>query len=147
MSDGYDGLDVVTAPFAAPLPAPPDDAQAIPFELATLGALRSVVAAWLDRSGLPEPVAGDLVLAVNELATNSVVHGGGHGVLRFWCEPGSAICEISDNGAIVAPLAGRERPETGELGGQGLWVCNQLCDLVQIRAFPDGGVVRLHIRR
>jgi anti-sigma regulatory factor (Ser/Thr protein kinase) len=147
VSDGYAGLDVVAAPFAAPLPAPPDDARVMPFELATLGALRSVVAAWIDEAGVPEPGAGDLVVAANELATNSVVHGGGHGVLRFWCEPGSAICEVSDNGAIVAPLAGRARPAIGEVGGQGLWVCNQLCDLVQIRAFPDGGAVRLHMRR
>jgi anti-sigma regulatory factor (Ser/Thr protein kinase) len=147
VSDGYDGLEAVTAPFVAPLPAPPDDAQVMPFEFATLGALRSVVAAWIDQAGVREPRTGDLVMAVNELATNSVVHGGGHGVLRFWCEPGSAICEVSDNGAIVAPLAGRERPAIGEVGGQGLWVCNQLCDLVQIRAFPDGGVVRLHMRR
>ena len=147
VSDGYEGLDAAAAPFAAPLPAPPEHARAMPFDVATLSALRSVIAAWVSEVGVPEPGADDLVIAVNELATNSVVHGGGHGVLRFWSEPGSVICEVSDGGAIVAPLAGRVRPTDGEVGGQGLWLCNQLCDLVQIRAFPDGGAVRLHMNR
>jgi hypothetical protein len=25
-----------------------------------------------------------------------------------------------------------------------MWMANQLCDLVQLRAHPDGNVVRLH---
>ena len=147
MSDGYYGLDAIAAPFDEPLPAPPGDASAMAFDRGTLRAMRAVVASWIDAAGLAEPRAGDLLIAVNELATNSVVHGGGHGVLRCWGEPGSVICEVSDHGAIVAPLAGRERPPTGAVGGHGLWLCNQLCDLVQIRALPDGGVVRLHVRR
>jgi hypothetical protein len=56
------------------------------------------------------------------------------------------ICEVSDGGAIVEPMAGREPPPDGHLGGQGLWLCNQLCDLVQIRSFAGGAVVRLHMR-
>ena len=31
-------------------------------------------------------------------------------------------------------------------GGWGLWLANQLCDLVQLRTLPDGNVVRLHLR-
>jgi anti-sigma regulatory factor (Ser/Thr protein kinase) len=94
-----------------------------------------------------QPRAGDLVLAVNEVATNSVVHGGGQGIVRVWCEPDALICEVSDGGAITDPLAGRRRPPDGNVGGHGLWLCNQLCDLVQIRSFADRGVVRLHMRR
>ena len=31
-------------------------------------------------------------------------------------------------------------------GGRGVWIANQLCDLVQVRSGEDGSVVRLHLR-
>ncbi|HSO96309.1 MAG TPA: hypothetical protein VLV81_09740 [Acidimicrobiia bacterium] len=44
-----------------------------------------------------------------------------------------------DGGAFDgSPLVGRERPGTEQLSGRGLWVANQLCDLVQIRTLPTG---------
>jgi anti-sigma regulatory factor (Ser/Thr protein kinase) len=135
------------APFAEPLPDPPADAHVVAFDRDALGAVRDLVAAQAIAAGVSQPRAGDLVLAVNELATNSVLHGGGQGVLRVWCEADALVCEVADGGAITEPLAGRRRPSDGDLGGQGLWLCNQLCDLVQIRAFPGGGVVRVHMRR
>jgi anti-sigma regulatory factor (Ser/Thr protein kinase) len=137
----------IAAPFAEPLPDPPDDAHGVPFDADTLCAVRRLVAARAVASGLSEERAGDLVVAVNEVTTNSVVHGGGHGVLRTWADDDAVICEISDAGAITEPLAGRRRPPNGRVGGHGLWLVNQLCDLVQIRAFARGGVVRLHMRR
>jgi hypothetical protein len=33
-----------------------------------------------------------------------------------------------------------------QLHGRGLWVVNQVCDLVQIRSSNAGNVVRLHMR-
>jgi anti-sigma regulatory factor (Ser/Thr protein kinase) len=139
-------VETVAAPFAEPLPEPPDTAYAVAFDTDTLVAVRELVAARAIAAGLSELRTGDLVLAVNEVATNSVIHGGGQGVLRIWCEPDAVICEVSDGGAIVEPMAGREPPPDGHLGGQGLWLCNQLCDLVQIRSFAGGAVVRLHMR-
>ena len=56
------------------------------------------------------------------------------------------ICEVRDSGRLDKPLAGRARPELGQGGGWGLWLANQLCDLVQLRTLPDGSVVRLHLR-
>jgi hypothetical protein len=53
---------------------------------------------------------------------------------------------VRDGGRITRALAGRERPERGQVGGYGLWLANQLCDLVQVRAFAAGGAVRLHVR-
>jgi hypothetical protein len=47
--------------------------------------------------------------------------------------------------AIQAPMAGRERPAVDRDGGRGLWMANQLCDLVQLRTFATGAVVRLHL--
>jgi anti-sigma regulatory factor (Ser/Thr protein kinase) len=92
-------------------------------------------------------VAEDLTLAVDEIAANSLLHGGGRGVLRVWAEPDTLVCEVSDEGVIRNPLVGRVRPALDRLGGRGFWLANQLCDLVQVRSGPAGTVVRLHVRR
>ena len=98
-------------------------------------------------AGISEVRAGDLVLATHEVATNSIRHAGGEGVLRVWHDFDTVICEVSDRGRIDKPLAGRARPDLdGRRGGWGLWLANQLCDLVQLRTLPDGSVVRLHLR-
>jgi len=143
----YHDVDVVEAPFAAPLPDAPDHAHALAFERDSLAAVRALVGSRARAAGLSAERADDLVLAVNELATNSVTHGGGQGVVRVWSEPAAMICEVSDGGGVIEPLAGRERPAGASIGGHGLWLCNQVCDLVQIRAYPEGGVIRLHMYR
>jgi len=84
-------------------------------------------------------------MAVTELATNSIRYGGGSGTLRCWSRPGALICEVRDAGRISRPLAGRVRPREEQEGGYGLWLVNQLCDLVQVRTFEDGSVVRVHM--
>jgi anti-sigma regulatory factor (Ser/Thr protein kinase) len=145
-SSRYLDRAAVAAPFAEPLPDPPGDATEIAFDAETLLALRRVVAARAADARLDGLRAGDLVLAVHELATNSVRHGGGDGVLRIWQDAHALICEVRGAGRIEDPMAGRERPASGQLGGHGLWLVNQVCDLVQVRCFADGGVVRLHMR-
>ena len=65
--------------------------------------------------------------------------------MRIWREPGELICEVRDRGHIEEPLAGRRCPTLAEGSGYGLWVVNQVCDLVQIRSQPAGTVVRLHM--
>jgi anti-sigma regulatory factor (Ser/Thr protein kinase) len=88
----------------------------------------------------------DLLLAVNEAAVNTLMHGDGHGVLRMWRDDGELVCELSDGGTSFAdPLAGRRRPDPRISRGRGLWMINQVCDLVELRAGPGGTVVRLHM--
>jgi anti-sigma regulatory factor (Ser/Thr protein kinase) len=144
-SSSYVDLEAVAAPFADPLPPAPRDAHELPFTDATLAAVRAFAAFHAAGAALDELRAGDLVLAVNEVATNSVRHGGGYGVVRLWTDGDAVICEVVDGGGIAAPLAGRERPGEGQMGGHGLWLVNQVCDLVQVRAFATGGVVRMHM--
>jgi anti-sigma regulatory factor (Ser/Thr protein kinase) len=146
-SDRYHGIDVVAAPFAHPLSEPPRDAATLPFTGETLDAVRDFVAAQAGRIGADSVRRADLVLAVNEVATNSVLHGGGHGTMLVWQDGDVLICELRDSGRFDHPLAGRERPRPDRVGGHGLWLTNQLCDLVQVRSFATGTVVRLHLRR
>jgi anti-sigma regulatory factor (Ser/Thr protein kinase) len=89
--------------------------------------------------------ASDLTLAVSELATNSVLHAGGGGMVRVWREDTAIVCEVSDRGSIEEPLVGRERPSATWASGRGLWLVNQLCDLVQMRSLPAGNVVRVRM--
>ena len=74
-------------------------------------------------------------------ATNSVRHGGGGGVLRWWEEPGSLVVEVCDAGRIHDLLVGRRRPAPEAVGGRGVWLAHQLTDLVRIRSTDDGTVV------
>jgi anti-sigma regulatory factor (Ser/Thr protein kinase) len=143
----YDDLPAVAAPFDAPLPDPPPGADELPFASGTLAGVRQLVKLRAERAGFGEARTGDLVLAVNEVATNSIRHGGGRGVLRIWRAAEALVCEIADAGRIADPLAGRQRPASGQSGGHGLWLCNQICDLVQLRTFATGSVVRLHTSR
>jgi anti-sigma regulatory factor (Ser/Thr protein kinase) len=110
-------------------------------------AVRSLVTAHATAAGLEDFRADDLVLAATELATNSVRHAGGHGTIRLWREDDVLVCEVEDVGRIDRPLAGRERPVPGAPAGRGLWLVNQVCDLVQIRSLPDRNVVRLRMGR
>ena len=98
-------------------------------------------------AGLDAARTADLVLAVDEVATNSLRHGGGRGTLRIWQDADALVCEVRDAGRIEDPLAGRVRPPLDRDGGRGLWLVNQLCDLVQLRTLPTGAVVRLHVCR
>ena len=145
-STSYRGLGSVTAPFDVPLPAPPVTPDELTFEAGSLVALRAFVGRRATSAGLSAGLIADFVLAVSELAANSIRHGGGRGVLRMWEHDGAVVCEVSDDGRFDEPLAGRERPSRDQNGGRGLWLVNQLCDLVQVRSFPTGTVVRVHLK-
>jgi anti-sigma regulatory factor (Ser/Thr protein kinase) len=88
----------------------------------------------------------DLLLAVTEMAANSVRHGGGHGVMRAWQENGTLLFELRDRGHVTDPLVGRRRPDVDALHGRGVYLAHQVCDLMQLRSDEDGTVVRLHMR-
>ncbi len=132
----------LTEPYAQPLPARPDDATCMSFAPGGLRRVRAFVAAETRRTGLGQQSAASLVTAVNEIATNSLKHGGGDGELRVWTDGHSLVCEVSDRGHLTSPLVGRLPPAPD--AGAGLWVANQFCDLVQIYSTAEGTTVRVH---
>ena len=134
-------------PFAGALPAPSGEVGECAFTGSdNLAALRHLIAGWAERESLGVERSEELVLAVDELATNSIRHGGGAGTLRFWREADVLLCEVHDRGRFQSPLVGRTRPSPEAQSGRGVWLVNQLCDLVQIRSGPAGNVVRVHMR-
>lgn len=131
--------------FDGALPAPTTAPERITFGAGDLASVRAQVSSRAAQAGLAGETAEDLVLAINELVTNSVQHGAGGGHLLIWQEGDALLCEVRDRGRIEDPLVGRVRPMRDQSGGRGLWLVNQLCDLVQIRVTPVGTVVRVHI--
>ena len=127
-----------------PLPEPPPEAITLTFGRPDLAQLRALVSQQTLAARLGYDQAADLVLAVNELATNSVRHAGGHGELRVWRKGDELICEVRDDGQIADPLAGRVRPDPAAPAGRGLWMVNQLCDLVEMRTKDAGTTIRIH---
>ncbi|MEV0281995.1 ATP-binding protein [Streptomyces sp. NPDC050610] len=94
-------------------------------------------AAW---AGLTEPRWGEFVLAVNEIASNAVEHGGGRGCLTLRRRCGELECSIADEGPgfpeSVVPelLPGLDGAHTG----RGLWLARLVTDRLVIRGGAMG---------
>jgi anti-sigma regulatory factor (Ser/Thr protein kinase) len=140
-SAGWTGAD--TAPLAGPLPAPTGAVLRGTYGAGDLIAVRRTVSSWARSLGLDADRVAALELAAAELATNSVRHGGGAGSLALWVDRDAAVVEFTDAGRITDPLAGRRRPAPGHQGGAGLYLVNQLCDLVALRSSAAGTTVRV----
>jgi anti-sigma regulatory factor (Ser/Thr protein kinase) len=142
----YTDPDVVVASLNMPLPDESRAAAELVFDATRLRGVRRMVSAHAARAGLATTRIADLQLAVNEVATNTIVHGRGPGTLKIWQEPGRVICEIQGPGEIADWLAGRILPSEESLRGRGLLVANRLCDLVETYTHPLSTTTRLHMR-
>lgn len=143
-SGAYLGMRGMPARCELPLGDPPPGVGTMSYQ-ADLRPVRALVAARAAGAGLSEARVSDLVLAVSELAANTLRHTSGGGTLSLWSAPGEVVCEVRDSGWIADPLAGRHRPPEYPTGRQGLWVVNKICDLVQLRSSQAGTTVRLHM--
>ena len=145
-ADGYGGRGVVPAECESPLPAPPVDAEVLGYET-SLREIRRLVASHGTGLGMDEDRITNLVIAAGEVTANTLRHTPAGGTFWVWHTAEEIICQVQDQGWISDPLAGRQR-RSPEDAGQGLWVVNQVCDLVEIRTSPAAGtVIRLHMRR
>ena len=110
-----------------------------------LSAVREFVRRRARDAGLAEARAIDLVLAVSEVAANTLRHAKSPGTLEIWHDSEEIVCEIQDKGFISDPLAGKRRPSADASGGHGLWIVNQVCDLVEMRSDESGTTIKLHM--
>jgi len=139
----YGGPGQIPPVFNRPLTPPSSQVASVTYS-SDLQPVRAHVAQYAQEAGLASDRAADLVLAVNEVAANTLRHTAGGGTVQVWRSHDEVICQIRDTGQITDPLAGRSRP-AGIGSGHGLWVVNQVCDLVESRTGPDGTVVRMHM--
>jgi anti-sigma regulatory factor (Ser/Thr protein kinase) len=127
-----------------PFPSGPASAE-LEFVAASLRDVRWLVTREAGRVRLSPERREDLVLAVDELATNSVTHGGGRGTLSVWRGDRAIACEVRDHGHIEDPLVGLRPPDPKQLTGRGLWVVSCLCDRVQVSSSPGRTAVRVQM--
>jgi anti-sigma regulatory factor (Ser/Thr protein kinase) len=145
-SSSYLQLPARAKPLSGPLPEPDRAPSVLAFGRDGLCEVRELVARLAREAGLDRRRAADLVLAADEVAANSIRHGGGGGTLRVWDDGRALVCEVHDAGTVRDAMVGRERPRLLAPTGRGLWLANQLCDLVQLRSSPAGTTVRLAMR-
>jgi anti-sigma regulatory factor (Ser/Thr protein kinase) len=111
--------------------------------------LRRTVAEHAAYEGLTGRRLEDFVLAVNEIVTNAVVHGGGHGRLRLWSHDGHLWCEVTDEGPGLPPgwMSDMRPPAGFDFRGRGLWLTRMLCEHITIVSGPRGTSVSFAAER
>jgi anti-sigma regulatory factor (Ser/Thr protein kinase) len=141
-SDRYTRVNGV---LSGELPPAPADAQELAFAAGDGRKVRAFAEQAARSVDLRPQGVENVVFAAGELTANSVRHAGGGGTLLAWLDEGSVVLEVRDRGTIDNPLVGRLRPHLDEVRGRGLWLVNQLCDLVRIRSGADGTAIRVHV--
>lgn len=126
------------------LPVPTNEAMYHTYR-SDLSEVRALVLERAREAGLAEGKASDLVLAVSEVAANTLRHTKSSGTLAIWHNEREIVCEIRDEGIITDPQAGQVRPAPDATGGHGLWLVYQVCDFVELNSDPGGTTIRMHM--
>lgn len=124
------------------LSTPPQDARILHYR-ADLASVRAFAAAAARQAGLLPGRARDFVIAVSELAANTLAHTTGPGTFIVWCTRHELIGQVRDTGRITGPRPGQAWPGAA---GHGLWLVRQVCDRVQIRTGAAGTVIEVGMR-
>jgi serine/threonine-protein kinase RsbW len=117
----------------------------VSFRATNVTAVRHGVRDAAARCGMSAGRADEFMVAVHEVMTNVVRHGGGTGRLRLWCD-GVILCQVVDRGPgfDAAPHLNRtQRPSPSSSGGMGLWVARQTSDGLAIDSGPAGTTVSI----
>jgi anti-sigma regulatory factor (Ser/Thr protein kinase) len=106
-----------------------------------MATLRRLVSRQAAVAGLADRRCQDFVLAVDEIVSNAVRHGGGGGRLTLWVADGRLWFQVADRGPGMAASPAAQPPEPSQLGGRGLWITRQVTDALETVTGPDGTVV------
>ena len=118
----------------------------MPFVYTTnLSEVRALAEKQARVAGLPDDRVVDFVIAVSEVAGNTVRHAKSPGSIEIWSDDDEIVCEIRDEGVIADPLAGSRPPPPDSNGGHGLWLVHQVCDRVDLHSDETGTVIRMHM--
>lgn len=129
-------------PVAAPRVLGPPDVY-LRYNTFELSRVREAVEYAVRGSGLERTRGEDLVLAVNEIATNAVEHGSTQAELYLWAGHDELVCELHDEGRLEQPLIGLSPPHPSQARGRGTWIARQLCDALHVWRDKAGTHVRL----
>lgn len=96
---------------------------------------------------LDREATADLVLAVDEVLSNAILHGHAPGRVWVYREGLMLVCHVHDSGPGFAdPLAGYLPPDQDAARGRGLWIARQICDCVEVANDATGTHVRLLVK-
>jgi anti-sigma regulatory factor (Ser/Thr protein kinase) len=118
------------------------------FHRGTLAELRHEVEAHTERNGLTDLARYRFIVAVNELTTNAVQHGGGTGRLELWRSGNELHCRVTDHGpGLPAARHGHPaRPPADAVSGRGLWLVRQGCTTLTVQRRDTGTSITVTLR-
>jgi anti-sigma regulatory factor (Ser/Thr protein kinase) len=143
-SEDYVGAEASADSFNVPHSPEPVDSTAMMIFPDNPNETRRFTASFALAAGLTVDHVADAVLVVDELVSNTIVHGGGLGRLAAWTDDRRVVFEVSDGGVIKDPLAGRRPPEPDQADGRGLMIVHRLSDLVRTYTTPDSTSIRAY---
>ena len=142
----YGDPAAVAAEASLELSRPPPHAVGTQVDgLGELSSTRRLLSAEARLAGVDEHRAERFALACHEAITNALRHGGGRAQVSWWREDGSLVCEVRSTAPFADILAGRRAAEPSAEGGRGLLLINEVCDLVQLSATPDGATIQMRM--
>jgi anti-sigma regulatory factor (Ser/Thr protein kinase) len=115
------------------------------FDRDSIVSVRHDVEQLSERAGLSGFALYRFVVAVNEIVTNAVRHGGGRGRLRLWRDGQRLHCQVTDSGPGMADpkRAMAERPAPETVGGWGLWLARQGSEGLVVDTGTRGSAITL----
>jgi anti-sigma regulatory factor (Ser/Thr protein kinase) len=119
---------------------PGDHLLARDFDHETLVAVRHQVQRCAEQNGLSGLELYRFVVAVNEITTNAVRHGGGTGRLELWRSDNRLYCQVTDRGPGLPAghPKGEHRPPLDAISGRGLWLARQSAETLTMHSGTNG---------
>lgn len=105
---------------------------------------RHQLLARLQSEGLQNGDADDFVLAINEIASNALIHGEADVQVWLGKNDQKLICEVTDGGSGIHDVEiGYAAPELRSTSKRGIWVARQLTNATEFYRDERGFVVKL----
>ncbi|PZS38101.1 MAG: hypothetical protein DLM62_15565 [Pseudonocardiales bacterium] len=113
-----------------------------------LGTLRRRLRSWGASCGMGDQDTDDIVIAVDEIATNALEHGQPPSCVRGWTTPDALFVQVDDQGRDFIPATtGYQRPSTDARRGRGIWIARHLADVLTTHTGPTGTTVAMRFAR
>lgn len=142
-------IDYLARNQSSPAAAPVDLDLVVHLDSADdLGRLRRQLRSWGARCGMGGQDTDDIVIAVDEIATNALEHGQPPACVRGWTAPDALFVQVDDQGrACIPATTGYQRPSTDARRGRGIWIARHLADVLSTHTGPTGTTVAMRFAR
>jgi len=142
-------IDYLTANATSAPAAPVDLDLDVHLESADgLAELRRRLRSWGATTELSDGDTDDIVIAVDEIATNSLEHGQPPARVRGWSTADAVFVRVDDHGRTGIPATtGYVRPPTNARRGRGIWMARHLADVLTTHNSPAGTTVAMRFPR